>query len=962
MAPNIPPELIPSTNFVACFVHRYGTSLAMLAQCAFLCTAWNSAAAEPIDFVRDIRPILTAHCYACHGPQKQKSGLRFDVKSAAFQGGELDGESILPHQPDESPIWMRITTHDPDLRMPPQGDAVPPEQVATLRQWIQQGAVWPDGIDETVLTDPRDHWSFQPIATPSDASSIDSFIENKLADHGLQRSPPLDRMPWLRRVALDLHGLPPSPELVAWWEAHRSEDAYEQVVDQLLASPRFGERWAQHWLDVVRYADTHGFEVNTERPHAWHYRDYVINAMNRDTPYEQFVREQMVGDRLGQDTATGFLITASVLLPGQIGADEPSKRLARQDAIDEMVVNIGQSFLGLSIGCARCHDHKFDPISQRDYYAMQAFVAGVEYEDREVQTPEAIARRRQAEDLAAELSHIDRELESLEPLARIAHDEEIASSETSPSSETPSGKLRRGPVNAKRNSERIHPTRAKRLRFTIAATNNLEPCIDELEVFVTDGRNVALASAGAIVESSGDNIAPDRHELRFINDGAYGNSRSWMSNTLGEGVLTIHFPEVMTIERIVWGRDREGVYQDRLAIDYSIEVADEEEGWTRVAGSGDRVPYSADTPAPDAFTFSTFGLSADEVACAKHLQQRRKEVESRWNAVRESQQAFAGRFRTPDDIHVLHRGDPEQPKEPIGPGVPEFFGDLKLPRDADEADRRMALADWIASSENPFTARVMVNRIWQGHFGSGLVTTPNDFGRNGVPPSHPELLDWLAAEFIRSGWSMKQMHKRIVLSKTYRQSSAFEPQAAAVDADSRWLWRFPRRRLEAESIRDTMLAVSGQLNSKMFGRGFDLFDQRGGLSGFQPVESFSGEGLRRMIYAHKVRREREAVFGAFDCPDAGQSTPVRRMSTTPIQALNLFNSRFTLDQSSAFANRIQSMASQAVERQVEFAYQLALTRSPSSEEIADAAPVVREHGLDVLCRALFNSNEFLFLP
>jgi len=294
--------------------------------------------------------------------------------------------------------------------------------------------------------------------------------------------------------------------------------------------------------------------------------------------------------------------------------------------------------------------------------------------------------------------------------------------------------------------------------------------------------------------------------------------------------------------------------------------------------------------------------------------------------------------------------------------VPVALGELKLAPDTPEQQRRTALAEWIASPHNLLTARVMVNRIWQGHFGTGLVATPSDFGRNGMKPTHPALLDWLAGEFIRSGWSVKHMHRLIVLSQTYRQSSAVIAQAAEKDSDVRLLWRFPSRRLEAESIRDSILAVSGALNLKMYGRGYDLFDQRGGLSGFIPVETSTPENQRRMIYAHKVRRETEAVFGAFDCPDAGQSTAVRRASTTPVQALNLFNSRFTLDQAGAFAARVRREAGDEATAQIRRAWQLALTREPTADEMNDAIPVVQTHGLPVLCRALFNSNEFLFLP
>ncbi len=968
-------------------------------------------------------------------------------------------------------------------------------------------------LSSPVRTNP-DHWSFQTLRTPPvpaprqqrwPKNEIDRFILSRLEAEHLPPAPAADSRTWLRRVCLDLTGLPPTPEQVAALRRGDTPSARSAVVEQLLASPRYGERWAQHWLDVVRYADTHGFEVNTERPNAWPYRDYVIRAFNRDTPYDQFIREQLAGEQVGEDAATGFLLTASVLLPGQIGADEPSKRLARQDAIDEIVVNISQTFLGLSVGCARCHDHKFDPISTRDYYSMQAFVAGVEYEDREVRSPETAALRREADRLKTQVAAIDRQLARFEPLAHPAlqawpepdprlneetfppltarfvrftiHDAnlhptlgliepcldevEILTDETPPrnvalaslgtkasasgSRESGSHRLAhlndgrvgnshswmsdeagrgwvlfelpadtritsvrwgrdregkftdrlptaytleaglaldqmvrlkhrppaRPAVNARLNTDRFAPVRAKRLRFTIRETNSLEPCIDELEVFDQAGANVALASAGTTVTSSGDTVVADRHELRQIHDGRYGNSRSWMSNEKGRGWVTLEFPVEHTIERVVWGRDREGQFSDRLATNYVIEVQAEGDtgaaNWRTVADASDRSGFGS---APRPAGFALAGLETADSAEATRLMRERKTLESQIKASETGRMAFVGKFRAPDRIRVLHRGDPEQPKDDVSPAIPVALGALQLKNELGDPDRRRMLADWLANPANPLTARVMVNRIWQGHFGIGLVETPSDFGRSGARPSHPELLDWLATEFIRGGWSIKHLHRLIVLSATYAQSARIEAGAAARDADVRLLWRYPSRRLEAESIRDAMLSVSGRLNTNMYGRGFDLFDQRGGLSGFKPVEVYQGDGLRRMIYAHKVRREREAVFGAFDCPDAGQSTARRRESTTPLQALNLFNSRFTVDAAEALAGRVQrefkdkskSDSKGDLAASIRWTFQLALGRDPTKAELNDVEPVVRAHGLSALARVLFNSNEFLFLP
>ncbi|MEO6740425.1 MAG: PSD1 and planctomycete cytochrome C domain-containing protein [Chthoniobacteraceae bacterium] len=913
--------------------------------------------AAPVDFVRDVRPIFEKHCHECHGEKKQKSGLRLDVKSAAMKGGDEHGASIIAGKAQESPLLKLITSTDKDEWMPPKGDRLPAAEVATVTRWINEGAPWPDGADLVKLKDKRDHWSFKPLSNPAPPGvkdtawprgEIDRFILARLEKGRLHPSAETDRVSWLRRVSFDLTGLPPTPAQFAAFVNDKDENAFERAVDALLASPRYGERWAQHWLDVVRYADTHGFEVNTERPNAWPYRDYVIRAFNSDTPYDRFIREQIAGDAMGEDAATGFLVTASVLLPGQIGKDEPSLRLARQDSLDEIVMNIGQTFLGLSVGCARCHDHKFDPIPQRDYYAMQAFVAGVEYKDRKLRTPEAEAARQEAAAAKARIAELDTQLARFVPLAKAGAE--------------------RPPVNPRENTDRFTPMKAKRVRFTIKATNNLEPCIDELEVFDTTGRNVALASEGSVPSSSGNIIVADRHDLKHINDGLYGNSRSWMSNENGGGWVALEFAQEHTIDRVVWGRDRDGKFKDRLATDYVIEIADASGEWRVAADSTDRRKFDPKDKKP--VEFSSKGLTKNEGKEAADLMRERTAATARMRAAEESGNVFAGTFRTPDEIHVLNRGDAEQPKDLVTPAVLSAIGSVKLPNETDEQARRKALADWIASPRNPLTARVMVNRIWQGHFGTGLVETPSDFGNSGLKPTHPELLDWLAGEFIRSGWSVKHMHRLIVLSAAYRQSSAaiggesarLLPSAATMDADVRLLWRFPSLRLEAEMIHDSMLAVSGQLNTKMYGRGFDLFDKRGGLSGFRPVENFTGDGLRRMIYAHKVRREREAVFGAFDCPDAGQSTARRRESTTPIQALNLLNSRFTLDASGAFATLMKREAGDDTAAQIRRAYQSALSRDPSGDELRDAETIVRTHGLATLCRALFNSNEFLFVP
>ena len=815
---------------------------------------------------------------------------------------------------------------------------------------------------------PGTHWAFQPLsqAEPPQPKAVgwartvpDLWILDALERAGIEASPEADRIAWLRRVHFDLTGLPPTPEETLAFQRDSRPDATERVVESLLQSPAYGERWGQHWLDVVRYADTHGFEVNTERPNAWPYRDYVIRAFNADTPYPDFIREQLAGDQFGRDAATGFLVTASVLLPGQIGADDISKRLARQDALDEIVVNTAQSFLGLSIGCARCHDHKFDPISSRDYYGMQAFFAGVEYGDRELTDPESQARREDIRRWKEHSATVVATLSRLEPLAR------PGTPAGNPSLGSTTATTARVAVKARMNSDRFAAVTTRRVRFTVLETNSLEPCIDELEVWDLESRNVALASAGTQVRSSGDTTVENRHELRFVHDGQYGNSHSWMSHEKGRGWVVLEFPEPRRIDRVSWARDREGEFSDRLATAYRIEVGTDSGDWITVADASDRKPFEGRNPTADEWELPAAALAELDPRSRQQTQtllDERLRLERAIAGAVASQHAFAGIFRKPDRIHLLRRGDPEQPGPEVSPAVPEVLGTVRLPADAPEPQRRHALANWLTQPNAPLIARVMVNRIWQGHFGTGLVDTPSDFGRTGSRPSHSGLLDWLAREFIANGGSAKHLHRLIVLSSTYRQSSSHRKAAAALDADARLLWRYPARRLDSEPIRDAMLTVSGELNRQRGGRGFDLFDQRGGLSGFKPVESFSAEGLRRMIYAHKVRREPESVFGAFDCPDAGQSTSRRRESTTPIQALNLWNSRFTLERSSAFARRVRHEAGARPQNQVQRAFLLALSRPATPAEEHEALEALRGQDLEVLCRALLNSNEFLFIP
>ena len=794
------------------------------------------------------------------------------------------------------------------------------------------------------------HWAFQPLTRPkapivatghgTPRNDIDRFIQAELTRRELTLSPEADRRTLIRRLYFDLIGLPPSPEEVEEFVASTDPIAYEKLVDRLLGSPRYGERWARHWLDVVRFAESHGFEMNQARPNAWPYRDYVIRAFNEDKPYTQFIIEQLAGDAFGIEEATGFLVGGPW---DQVKSPDPVLTAnQRADELHDLVSTVGTAFLGLTVGCARCHNHKFDPIPQSDYYALVASLAGVTHGERPLKMRDAEMRERELANCRAELENVESRLDELEPTARSG-------------SAIDTNRLRVS-VSPRRNVERFAPVSARRIRFTVEATTDIEPCIDELEVYAVGSlaTNIALSTNGTRAFASSVYPNSDIHRLEHINDGKLGNSRSWISNEKGKGWVELEFAAPATIDRIVWGRDREQKFRDRLATVYRIEAAFGTNDWVVIASSADRQPYGRDTRDGQNET------AGPEQLAARELSARRKQLEKRVRELSAVPVAYAGRFEAPKPTFRFYRGDPMQPREEVPPGVLTRIAARQSPSPASERERRVALAEWIASGDNPLTARVMANRLWHYHFGRGLVETPSDFGLNGARPSHPELLDWLASEFIERGWSIKAIHRLIVTSATYRQSSAMHEHGRAVDADARLLWRCVPRRLEAEVIRDAMLAVAGNLNLKMGGPGFDLFDPSDNyVKVYNSRTKFGPEEWRRMIYQAKPRMQLENTFGVFDCPDAGQIVPRRTSSVTPLQALNLLNSPFILQQAEALATRVEREAKDNA--QIERAFQLALNRPPASEEVMAARKLVDEHGLPALCRALLNASEFLYV-
>ena len=886
-----------------------------------------------IDFEQEIEPILQAHCIDCHGPDDQESQFRLDRLATMLSGGNSGEPAVVPGEPEQSFLLKLIQHQESGKEMPPDG-SLSKSEIHLIEQWIAEGAKTPESYGPAKANIDLSHWAFQPLK-PSISGSIDEFVRDRLRNHGLRQSPAGDRRILIRRLYLVMLGIPPTPQQVETFVTDDRDNAWGILVEQVLASPHYGERWASYWLDLVRFGETHGFETNRERPNAWQYRDWVIRSLNEDKPYNEFIREQIAGDALGADVATAFLVAGPYDLVK--GSDPKLQQTQRMNELDDMINTTGTAFLGLTTGCARCHNHKFDPISQRDYYSMQAVFAGVQHGDRKL--PPSLETKQQIAKLDGEIAELTEKLKKfiVEDTTRI-----------------------RPPVNAKQNEEVFEKRKARFIRFTIEKTTVSEGCIDELEVY-SEGRNVALASNGAKATSSGDFVHP-KHKLLHINDGRYGNDRSWIVDSVKGGWVQIELAGPTAVDRVVWGRDRTGQYADRLPIEYRVESAMEADKWELLASSADRQAFNGGTPAEPEYHFAKFS-DAEAVQGEKWLKQLQIARQLRQEREKTQLVVYAGTFSQPGPTHRLYRGEPDAKREQVSPNAIEVFTSLNLPSDAPERDRRLALANWIASTDNPLTGRVIVNRLWQFHFGTGIVDTPSDFGLNGTPPSHPELLSWLASELMKHDWSLKHIHRLILNSDTWRQSNRPNAEAMRVDAASRLLWRFPPRRLEAEAIRDSVLAVTGVLDlQNSGGPGFSPFEvEMENVRHYHAKKAYGPADWRRMIYMTKVRQEREHVFGAFDCPDASMVVPKRSRSTTPLQALNLLNSRFIMQQADLFAKRLQA-DSETIPQQIKQAWELCFQRPPTAEELTDSAAFIKREGIQQFTRAILNANEFVFIP
>jgi Protein of unknown function (DUF1553)/Protein of unknown function (DUF1549)/Planctomycete cytochrome C/Concanavalin A-like lectin/glucanases superfamily len=972
---------------------------------------------ERREFDAKVAPILARRCLDCHSGSDPKGKLDLSRKGTTLAGGK-SGPAVMPGKLDDSVLWERVESDE----MPPKAP-LPALEKATLRAWIAGGGRWgTDPIDPYQVTTTRragrDWWSLQPVRRPAlpmasalgwARTPIDAFVLQKLEAKGLVPAPEAEKRQLIRRVSFDLTGLPPTPEEVDGFLNDPSSGAYERLVDRYLTSPQYGVRWARWWLDLARYGESNGFEFDEFRPAAWRYRDWVVDSLNCDRPYDEFARMQLAGDVVRPDTpgaveATGFLVAGAYDTAGQNQQSLAMKAVVRSDELEDIIGTVAQTFLGLTINCARCHDHKFDPVRQVEYYQIASALSGVRHGERDLSAidHQIEAMRKQVDVLLAQVAAI----ESPARVQVLARRKKAALPVPTPW--------------AAWDFDSGLDDRIGSLKLALVGSATLAP-----EGLRLDGKSGYAVSAPLPRELTAKTIEVwvrlDNLEQR------------------GGGVIGIQTRSGGLFDAIVFGEQEPGFWMagseffrryrkigaqpEKEAVNRAIHVAITyaSDGTICVYRDGEPygTPYKSSGPAvfpageaqvvlglrhapaggnrmlagtvvrarvydraldesEVAASAATFGDHVDTRSLTAALTpecraERARLVDEvlklRSSLADRTHKAYAVSPREAGAMRVQVRGNPNQPGEVVrAGGVAAIVArgcEFGLPADAPESRRRERLASWIASSDNPLFARVIVNRLWQAHFGAGLVETSSDLGFNGGLPSHPELLDWLASEMMTQGFSIKAMHRLIVTSAVYRQSSLWEAKGHDRDAGDRLLWRKPPARLEAEMVRDAMLAVSGILDSRLGGPSFrdqDIVHAPGTPAMLYVAVDPRTPGLnRRTLYRAWARGGRSPLLDAFDCPDPSTTAPRRPVTTTPLQALLLMNNALVLHLSDAFAARLRREGGPDAGRQVEHAYRLAFGRGPDAAERVWAGNVVRRFGAATLARAIFNCNEFLYL-
>lgn len=983
--------------------------------------------AAPVDFTRDVKPIFDAHCISCHGPEKHKSGYRLDSREAALAGGESGEVAIVPSKPEMGSLIRVVDGSDKELFMPPRkSDAKPlsSTQIETLRQWIADGARWPEsGVEKTTnATEAEKHWSFQPLKRPSipgnEGNPIDAFIHAKLREQGLASSPEAERRTLIRRVTFDLTGLPPTAEEVEAFSADQDPKAYDKLVDRLLASPRYGERWARHWLDVVHFGETHGYDKDQPRNNAWPYRDYVIRAFNDDKPYARFLQEQIAGDVLFPDTvdgitALGFIAAGPWDLIGhsEVPETKTDGKIARHLDRDDMISNTINTFQSVTVHCAQCHDHKFDPIKQEDYYSLQADFAALDRADKAYFADAALTKRYAT--LQVEKRQLDARMKALDEEATGAAGDKLVTLDQRIAAATKSLKGNSVPQFGYHSAISPKQEAMKWVQVDLGQSVDIDkivllPAHDDFGG-IGAGFGFPLRFKVEVSDDpefrQGASLVWKRHDETFMRDFANPGIAPF---TTGGAKGDFHARYVRVTATKLAPRKNDFIFAlaelqvldesgKNVALAAKVTAQDSIEAMPRWAQANlvdDHAPSPPDSSAGDLATLRTqrSQLLLDSLAESRRKQltdatEALKRVTTELDEFPQPQMVYAGTVHhgsgnfsgtgpnggKPRAIALLARGDVKRPGKEVSPGSLSFLAGLParfdLKPDADEGERRAALARWLSDERNPLTWRSIVNRVWQYHFGQGIVETPNDFGKMGSAPTHPELLDWLAVWFRDDAkGSLKAIHKLIVTSETYRQTSvpdeALMKRASETDGSNTLLWRQNRRRLEAEAIRDSILAAAGKLDLTMGGPSFQDFviekPEHSPHYEYQLSDPEDARIQRRSVYRFIVRSQQQPWMATMDCADPAMLVERRNQTITPLQALAQLNNQLALAMAKHFAERI-ARSSPDPAAQLIVAFRIALQRTPTDAERDELIRYAKQHGLANACRLVLNLNEFVFI-
>jgi hypothetical protein len=950
-------------------------------------------------FEGDVTEILQETCFECHGGEdKLEGGFDMTTRGRILRGGDL-GLAIDVDNLDKSLLLEKINSKDKDHRMPPDAPLMQFD-IDVLTEWVMMGLPWTDSeemeaadappLEAKISDEDKNFWAYQPVRRPEipevsdrawQSNPIDALVFARLENAGLVPSAPADRIALIRRAYFDLTGLPPTPEEIRAFTNDKNPDAFESVIDHLLASPHYGEKWGRHWLDLVRYADSNGFERDSDKPYMWRYRDYVIDSFNQDKPYSQFVKEQLAGDENDNPSADELIATGFYRL-GQWDDEPADPLLGKYDDLADLIDTTSKTFLGMTMGCARCHTHKIDPIPHEDYYRFLSFFHNItpikrikgngilrnimnEEEKKDFEN-------RKAEHAAVEAAKLTEYYENFETFKAAAHEKKPELLEGKKiifsDLEEVSYRFYRNDWKSLPHFDDVKPETTGTLTHNYIS---LSPASREDAIgFVFEGKI----------------RVPEKGDYRFYLTATDGARLKFGRDTVVEAVGKGQSKEKGIVEL------KKGLQPFRLEYINSTGKPSLKLAWSGPSFGERPLSIAGKKNAPDLKVVTALITKHGKDLLGDEWADKYKKTGEELTRIRET--VVDGKYAATvgeegsafPDTFLQIRGSPHAPGKPVTPGFPSVLSppEVEMPERA-KGDRttglRTILADWLVSESNPLTARVMVNRIWQHHFGRGIVRSTSNFGKAGTDPTHPELLDWLADEFMKNGWEMKSLHKKIMMSRTYQQSSGAREMELAKDPNNHLFWRYDMRRLGAEEVRDAILAVSGDLNRKMRGPGIYtvLPPEVIATSSKKSVifssgmwgESTAEDAARRSVYIHIKRSLQPPILTDFDFADTDATCPVRFDTTQPGQALHLLNSDFTHAQADKLNERLKRETNGTPDERIRKAFELTTGREATTEEIERSklflSEMRNELGLDEekawdrFALLVFNLNEFIFL-